>query len=228
MTIWPQIVLEKEKYQFAQIASSAVKRWLLYVCAKSCLTLSDPMDCSPPGSSVHGVLQARILEWVAISSSRGSSWPRNWTRVSYVSWCQSQMETWLLSLGYLAQEAVGPLAPPQHGGDGCCCRSVPKSCLTGRHPMDCSMPGSMGFSRQEYGSGLLFFLQGIFPTQGSNVGLLHWQVDSLPLITKEAWVPSSKQPKSHHRSARKETPGFPNTLRASRGLQQTNHRDLLN
>ena len=46
------------------------------LCAKSlqyCLTLCDTMDCSLPGSSVHGVLQARILEWVAISSSRESS-----------------------------------------------------------------------------------------------------------------------------------------------------------
>ena len=41
--------------------------------AQSCPTLLDPVDCSPPGSSVHGVLQARILEWVAISFSRGSS-----------------------------------------------------------------------------------------------------------------------------------------------------------
>ena len=40
------------------------------------------MDCSLSGSSVHGILQARILEWVAISSSRGSSWPRDWTWVS--------------------------------------------------------------------------------------------------------------------------------------------------
>ena len=40
---------------------------------QSCPTLFDPMDCSPPGSSVHGILQARIVEWVAISSSRGSS-----------------------------------------------------------------------------------------------------------------------------------------------------------
>ena len=50
--------------------------FLWYVCvlvAKSCLTLCDPMDCGPPGSSVHGILQARILEWVAISFSRGSS-----------------------------------------------------------------------------------------------------------------------------------------------------------
>ena len=41
--------------------------------AQSCPTLGDPRDCSPPGSSVHGILQARILEWVAISFSRGSS-----------------------------------------------------------------------------------------------------------------------------------------------------------
>ena len=42
------------------------------------------MDCSPPGSSVHGILQARILEWVAFSFSRGSSWPRDWTQVSRI------------------------------------------------------------------------------------------------------------------------------------------------
>ena len=50
----------------------------MYMHAKSlqlCPTLCNPMDCSPPGSSVHGILQARILEWVAISSSRGSSPP---------------------------------------------------------------------------------------------------------------------------------------------------------
>ena len=39
-----------------------------------CLTLCDPMDCSPPDSSIHGIFQARVLEWVVISSSRGSSW----------------------------------------------------------------------------------------------------------------------------------------------------------
>ena len=50
-----------------------------------CLTLCDPMDCSPPGSSVHGILQARILEWVAIPFSRGSSGPRDRTQVSYIT-----------------------------------------------------------------------------------------------------------------------------------------------
>ena len=47
-----------------------------------CPTLCNPMDCSPPGSSVHGIFQARILEWVAIFFSRGSSWPKDWTWVS--------------------------------------------------------------------------------------------------------------------------------------------------
>ena len=51
----------------------------------SCVWLCDPMDHSLPGSSAHGILQARILGWVAISSSRRSSWPRGQTGVSYVS-----------------------------------------------------------------------------------------------------------------------------------------------
>ena len=50
-----------------------------------CPTLGDPMDCNPPGSSVHGILQARILEWLAIPFPGGFSWPRDWTRVSYIS-----------------------------------------------------------------------------------------------------------------------------------------------
>ena len=45
--------------------------------AQLCPTLCDPVDCSLPGSSVHGILQARVLEWVAISFSRGSSLPRD-------------------------------------------------------------------------------------------------------------------------------------------------------
>ena len=52
---------------------------------QSCLTLCDPMDSSPPGSSVHGILQARILGWVAMPSCRGSSQPRDWTQVFYTS-----------------------------------------------------------------------------------------------------------------------------------------------
>ena len=74
------------------------------VCAHACSaiqlcpTLYDPMDCSPPGSSVHGIFLARILDWVAISSSRRCSWPRDGTRVSFVScigrWILYHWTTW--------------------------------------------------------------------------------------------------------------------------------------
>ena len=53
--------------------------------AQSCPTLCDPVDCSPPGSPVHGILQAGILEWVAISFSRGSSRPKDRTQVSRIA-----------------------------------------------------------------------------------------------------------------------------------------------
>ena len=58
---------------------------LLSLVAQSGLTLVDPMDCSPPGSSVHGILHVRILEWVAMPSSRGSSQPRDRTQVSLIA-----------------------------------------------------------------------------------------------------------------------------------------------
>ena len=57
----------------------------LCICARSYLAPCNPVDCSPPGSSVHGVSQARILEWVAISSSRGSSQSNDGIRISCVS-----------------------------------------------------------------------------------------------------------------------------------------------
>ena len=52
---------------------------------QSCLTFCDPMDYSQPGSSIRGILQERVLEWVAISFSRGSSFPRDWTQVSCIA-----------------------------------------------------------------------------------------------------------------------------------------------
>ena len=64
--------------------SSEFQRWFGLV-AQSCPTPCDPMDYSLPGSSVYGILQARILEWVAISFSRGSSQPRNRTQVSCIA-----------------------------------------------------------------------------------------------------------------------------------------------
>ena len=70
--------------------------------AQSCLTLCNPINCSLPGSSIHGIFQARVLEWVAISFSRGSSQPRDWTQVSHIAcrrftiWAtrEAQLFTW--------------------------------------------------------------------------------------------------------------------------------------
>ena len=58
----------------------------LHVCSvgKLCRTLCDPMDCRPPGYSVHGTSRTRILEWVEISSSMRSSWHKDWTCVSWI------------------------------------------------------------------------------------------------------------------------------------------------
>ena len=72
------------------VESSTWPNWLLDPSMKvlvthSCLTLCHPIDCSPPGSSVHGIFQARILEWVAIPFSRGSCQPRDRTWVSQIA-----------------------------------------------------------------------------------------------------------------------------------------------
>ena len=77
--------------------------------AQSCPTLCHPMDCSPPGSSVHRISQARILDWVAISSSRGSSQPRDWTQVPYVSCVHWQVDS--LPLGHLVKIIWPDLSP---------------------------------------------------------------------------------------------------------------------
>ena len=69
-----------------------------------CLTLCHPKDCNPPGSSVHGILQARILEWVALHFSRGSSPPRDWTCVSciasrfYTIWATKEAQSYSYSM----------------------------------------------------------------------------------------------------------------------------------
>ena len=63
----------------------AVIQIVVALVSQSCLTLCDPVDCIPPGSSVNGILWTRILEWVAIAFSRGSSWPRDRTQASCIA-----------------------------------------------------------------------------------------------------------------------------------------------
>ena len=119
--------------------------------AQSCPTLCDPMDCSLPSSSVHGIFQAIVLEWIAISFSRESSRPRDRTQVSrivgrcFTVW--ATREVLLLSYNYTICD-----------------------------PMDFSLTGFLhpwDFPGKSTGVGRHFLLQGIFPTQGSNPGLPH-------------------------------------------------------
>ena len=68
--------------------------------AQLCSTLCEPMDCSPPGLSVHGISQARILVWVAVPFSKGSSQPRDWTHISCVS-CITRQITILSEIAWV-------------------------------------------------------------------------------------------------------------------------------
>ena len=119
-----------------------------------CPTICDPMACSPSGSSVHGLLQARILKWVAISFSRRSSPPRDWTWVSCLAAAaaakslQSCPTLWdpidgahqaSPSLGFSRQEHWSglPFPSPMHESES----EVSQSCLTPSDPIDCSSQG---------------------------------------------------------------------------------------
>ena len=134
------------------------------VCVLSCNLLCNPMDCGLPSSSIHVTFQARILEWAAISYTRGSSWPRDWICISCASWIGRRIfyhhGTWEASI------TVSGL--------------VAKSCLTLAVPQTaaCQAPLSMGFSRQEYWSGLTYPPPGDFPNQDIKPQLPALQVDS--------------------------------------------------
>ena len=139
--------------------------------AQSCLTLSNPVDCSLPGSSVHGIFQARVLEWVAIAS-----YLRLICKFLFlIAWCSNSWfhacmvshfsRVWLfVTLRTIAHQA----------------------------------PLSTGFSSQEYWSGFPCPPPGHFPDlvwQGSNpclLVLLHWQASPLPLAPpgkQNSWLP---------------------------------------
>ena len=120
---------------------------------QSCPTLCNPVDCTVSGASVHGILQARILEWVAVPFSRGSSQPRDGTQVSCIAggfftlWTTKKKES-----------------------------EVAQSCLTLCDPMDCSPPGSFihGILQARILEWVAISLpQEIFLTQGLNPGLPH-------------------------------------------------------
>ena len=160
------------------------------------------MDCSPPGSSVHGILQARILEWVAVSFSRGTSRLRDRTQVSCIaSRCFNLWATTLI----LRIKCTPYIILPNAENDVHCFAPLPifpsqshekqadsHMTLLFNHsvmsnsfetPKDCNLPASSvhGISQARILDGVPFPSPGIFSTQVSNPSLLHWQAVSLPL-----------------------------------------------
>ena len=105
----------------SSVFSVEITVFSLCVCAKSLqsyLTLCNPMDWSPPGSSIHGIRWASILEWAAVPSSKASSWPRDWTCISYISCIGRQVLYHYRHLGrpalsqhYPQFSSVQPLSP---------------------------------------------------------------------------------------------------------------------
>ena len=86
--------------------------------AQACPAVCDPMDCSLPGSWVHGIFQATVLEWVAISFSKGSSQPRDQTQVSRIAgrrYCKPVAHQAPLSMGFPRQEYWSVLPFPSPG-----------------------------------------------------------------------------------------------------------------
>ena len=123
-----------------------------------CLTLCNPIDCSPPDSSVYGIFQARILEWVAMSSSRGSSQLRDQTHISCIAGRFFTMEP----PGKPSTLDAGVLSHLSHV-------QLFVTPWTVAHQVTLSMD----FSRQEYWSGLPFPSSGDLPNPGIKPGLLY-------------------------------------------------------
>ena len=116
--------------------------------AQSCPTLSDPMDCSLPGSSVHGIFQARVLEWGAIAFSDQSR--------QHIK----KQRRYFANKGPSSQVKMKSLSPVR-------LFATPWTAA-------CQVPPSMGYSRQEYWSGLPFTSPGDLPDPGIESGSPTW------------------------------------------------------
>ena len=135
------------------------------------LTLCDPMDCSLQGSSVCGILQARILEWVAIFFSKGSSWPRDQTQVSCIA------------VGFFIIWATREEIYSFLRGLCMCTYSVVSNSLQSHRFQLTRLLCPWNSPDNNTGVGCHFLLQDIFLTQALNSCLLcflHWQAGSLP------------------------------------------------
>ena len=142
------------------------------------------MDCSPPGSSIYGIFQIKLLKWVSMPSSRGPSQPRNWAHISYVycigecalslSHVQLFITPWNVSpahqvplfMGILQAWILGWVAMVSSRGSSQPRDWTQVSCIIGR------LPSEPQGKPKNNGVDTLSLLQGIFPTQGFNKGLL--------------------------------------------------------
>ena len=158
--------------------------WYAFVCsvAQLSLTLCNPTDYNPPESSVHGILQAIILDWVAISYCRGSSWPR----IKPTSLASAGRFFTTYHLGSHAISCYNSENWPQENGNKptlelkicvCVCMCVSHSVMS-----DSFRPHELQLARlicpqnspgKNTGIGCHSLLQGIVPTQGLNLGLPH-------------------------------------------------------
>ena len=137
-------------------------KWSEVLATWLCHTLCYPMDYSLPGSSVHGTIQTKILEWVAISFARGSSQPRDQTRVFHIAgrlftvWATRGICKWQMKVKVKVTQSGPTLCDPKD------------------YTVHGNSPG------QNTGVSSPSLLQGIFPTQGLNPGLPHCRQIFLP------------------------------------------------
>ena len=128
-------LVQRNRHMYSDVCAVCV---CVCVVAQSCPTLCNPMDCSPPGSSVHGILQESLVQWVAIPFSKGSSRPRDQTQVSFIAgrfftiWTTRE-----------ASEGRASNSPFKIFFRLCCNQfsSVAQLCPTLCDPTDYSMPG---------------------------------------------------------------------------------------
>ena len=148
--------------------------------AQLCPTVCDPMGCSPWASSVHWILQARILKWVAVSFCRGSSWPKDWTQDSWIAgrfftiWATGKSQSHsVVSHSLWPHELYSPWNSPGQNT-----RVGNLSLFQGSNPglphcRQILLPAEPQGKPKNTGVGSLSLLQKIFPTQESNWGLLY-------------------------------------------------------
>jgi len=119
----------------------SLSKWKKALIAQSCWTVWDPMDCSPPGSSVYGILLARILEWNAIPFSRGCSWRRDQTQVSciadrfFTNWATKEASLTFSSVQFssVTQSRLTLCNPMNHSTPGLSVHQLPEFTQTHVH-----------------------------------------------------------------------------------------------